>query len=107
MQNKGAVISEIQNPDPPTIVGDEPTFNNKIESIIGKEILNDEMHPTDFDDDDDDKNVSDIPLAKGAEKIEPEKHNFGEVFQKLFQANIPSDYEPAFNNVIGIKHSKF
>ena len=51
-QKKGAVISEIQNLDPPTIAGDEPTFNNKIESIIVKKILNAQMHPTDCDDDD-------------------------------------------------------
>ena len=36
MQIKGAVISEIQNIDPPTTVGDEPTFNNKTESIFVK-----------------------------------------------------------------------
>ena len=101
MQKKGAVISEIQNLDPPTIVGDEPTFNNKIESIIVKEILNDKMHSTDLDDENDNSNVGDIPLAKVAENIEPEKDNFGEDLQKLFQANTHSDYEPVFNNVIG------
>ena len=37
MQKKGAVISGIQHLDPPTIVGDEPTFNNKISSIIVNE----------------------------------------------------------------------
>ena len=37
-----------------------------------------------------------------AEKIEPEKDNFGENLHKLLQANSCSDYEPAFNNVIGI-----
>ena len=37
---------------------------------------------------------------KVAEKIEPEIDHFGEGFQKLIQANIRSDYEPAFNNVI-------
>ena len=57
-QKKGAVISEIQNLDPPTIAGDEPTFNNKIESIIVKKMLNVLMHPTDFDDDDDNNKSS-------------------------------------------------
>ena len=98
------VISEIQNLGPPTLVGDETIFNNKIASIIVKEILNDEMHPTDFVDDDDNNNVSDIPLPKVAEKIKPEKGNFGDDLQKLFQANIAPGYEPAFNNVIGINN---
>ena len=43
-----------------------------------------------------------MATTKVAEKVEPEKDNFGEDLQKLFQANIRSDYEPAFNNVIGI-----
>ena len=43
-----------------------------------------------------------MTTVKVAEKIEPEKDNFGEDLQKLFQANICSDYEPALNNVIGI-----
>ena len=73
----------------------------KIESIIVKEILNDKMHSTDLDDENDNSNVGDIPLAKVAENIEPEKDNFGEDLQKLFQANTHSDYEPVFNNVIG------
>ena len=73
MQKKGAVIIEIQNLDPPTIIGDEPTINNIIESIIVKQILNDEKPPTDVDNDDNNNNnVSDIPLAKVAEKIESE-----------------------------------
>ena len=42
MQKKGVVINEIQNFDPPTIVGDERTINNKIGSIAVKEIINDE-----------------------------------------------------------------
>ena len=84
MQKKDAVIRETQN------VGDEPTINNKIESIIVKEILNDEKHPTDVDEDGD-NNVSDIPLAKVAEKIEPEIDIFGEDLQALFQGSIRSD----------------
>ena len=104
MQKKGVVISEIQNLGPPIIVGDEPTFNNKIESIVVKEILNDEMHPTDFDDENDNNNVSDIHFPKVAEKIKPEKDNFGEYLQKLFQTNIPPDDEPAFDNVICINN---
>ena len=67
MQKKGAVISEIQNLNPPTVVGDEPTCNNKIESIIVKEILNDEKHSIDFDNDGNDNNISDIPLVNVAE----------------------------------------
>ena len=94
MQKKGAVISKIQNLDPPTIVGDKPTINNKIESIIVKEILNDGKPTTVVG--------YDIPLAKVAEKIAPEIDKFGEDLQKLFQENICSDYKPAFNNVIGI-----
>ena len=62
-QKKGAVISEIQNLNSPTIVGDELTMN-KIESIVVKENLNNEKHPTDVDNDND---VSDIPLAKVTE----------------------------------------
>ena len=84
MHKKDAVISEIKN------VGDEPTINNKIESVIVKEILNDEKHPTDVDKDGD-NNVSDIPLAKVAEKIEPEIDIFGEDLQALFQGSIRSD----------------
>ena len=102
MQKKEVLISEVQNLNPPTAASDELTFNNKIESIIVKEILNDKKHLTDFNDDDEDNNVSDIHLAKVAEKIEPEKDDFGEDLQKPNQANIHSDYEPAFNNVIGV-----
>ena len=102
MQKKEVLISEIQNLNPPTVASDELTFNNKIESIIVKEILNDKKHLTDFNADDEDNNVSDIHLAKVAEKIEPEKDDFGEDLQKPNQANIHSDYEPAFNNVIGV-----
>ena len=102
MLKKEAVIIKIQNLDPPTIIGDEPTINNIIESTIVKQILNDEKPPTDVDNDDNNNDVSDIPLAKVAEKIEPEIDCFGEDLQKLFQANIRSDYELAFNNVIGI-----
>ena len=40
MRKKGAVISKIKNFDPPAIIGDEQTINNKIESIIVKEFLN-------------------------------------------------------------------
>ena len=83
MQKKGAIISEIQNLNPPTVVGDQGTFNNKIESIIVKDILNDEKHPTNFDNADDGNNVSDIILTKLAEKIEPEKDNFGN-FKQIF-----------------------
>ena len=101
MQKKGVVINEIQNFDPPTIVGDERTINNKIGSIAVKEIINDEKHPTDVDDDGGNK-ISNIPLAKVAEKIEPEIDNFVDNLQKLFQANIHSDYEPAFNNKIDV-----
>ena len=102
MQKKEVLISEVQNLNPPTVASDELTFTNKIESIIVKEILNDKKHLTDFNDDDEDNNVSDIHLAKVAEKIEPEKDDFGEDLQKPNQANIHSDYEPAFNNVIGV-----
>ena len=102
MQKKEVLISEVQNLNAPTVASDELTFNNKIESIIVKEILNDKKHLTDFNDDDEDNNVSDIHLAKVAEKIEPEKDDFGEDLQKPNQANIHSDYEPAFNNVIGV-----
>ena len=102
MQKKEVLISEVQNLNPPTVASDELTFNNKIESIIVKEILNDKKHLTDFNADDEDNNVSDIHLAKVAEKIEPEKDDFGEDLQKPNQANIHSDYEPAFNNVIGV-----
>ena len=103
MQKKGAVISKIKNFDPPAIIGDEQTINNKIESIIVKEFLNNEKPSTDTgNDNDDNNNLSDIPLAKVAEKIEPEIDKIGEDLQKLFQANICSDYEPAFNNVIDI-----
>ena len=102
MQKKEVLISEVQNLNPPTVASDELTFNNKIESIIVKEILNDKKHLTDFNDDDEDNNVSDIHLAKVAEKIESEKDDFGEDLQKPNQANIHSDYEPAFNNVIGV-----
>ena len=70
---KGAVISKIQNLDPPTILGDEQTFNNKIESMIVKEILNDEMDPTDFDGDNDDNSVSDIPFGNAAEILNLKK----------------------------------
>ena len=85
VQKKGAVISEIQNLDPPTIVGDKPTINNKIESIIVKEILNDEQPPTVVGSDNVDNGVSDIPLVKVAEKIEPEIVNFGEDnFKQIF-----------------------
>ena len=84
MHKKDVVISEIKN------VGNEPTINNKIESVIVKEILNDEKHPTDVDEDGD-NNVSDIPLAKVAEKIEPEIDIFGEDLQALFQGSIRSD----------------
>ena len=88
MQKKRAVISEIQ-----TIVGDEPTINNKSESIP----------LTDVDGDDDvDVDISDIPLARVAEKIEPEIDDFGVNLQKLFQANIRSDQELVFKNVIGV-----
>ena len=93
---KGPVISEIQNFNPPAIVGDEPTINNKIGSIIVKEILNDEKHPTDVDHDGD-NGVSYILLAKVAEKLEPEIGNFGADLQELFQANIRSDCKPVFN----------
>ena len=58
--------------------------------------------PLTFDNDNDENHVNDIPLAKVVENIEPEKDNFGEILQKLFQVNICSDYEPAFNNVIDI-----
>ena len=54
LQKNGAVFREIQYLDPPTIAGDEPTFRNKIKSIIVNEILNEEMHPTDLDDANDD-----------------------------------------------------
>ena len=84
MHKKDAVISEIKN------VGNEPTINNKIESVIVKEILNDEKHPTDVDEDGD-NNVSDVPLAKVAEKTEPEIDIFGEDLQALFQGSIRSD----------------
>lgn len=63
MPKKGAIISEIPNLNSPTIVGDELTMN-KIESIVVKENLNNEKHPTDVDNDND---ISDIPLAKLAE----------------------------------------
>ena len=102
LQKKEVLISEVQNLNPPTVASDELTFTNKIESIIVKEILNDKKHLTDFNDDDEDNDVSDIHPAKVAEKIEPEKDDFGEDLQKPIQANIHSDYEPAFNNVIGI-----
>ena len=102
MQKKGAVISEIQNLNPPTVVGDKPTCNNKFESIIVKETLNDEKHPIDFDNDDNDKNISDIPLENVAEKLNLKKlilvrtfkNYFKQIFA-LFQANIHSDYEPS------------
>ena len=102
LQKKEVLISEVQNRNPPTVASDELTFTNKIESIIVKEILNDKKHLTDFNDDDEDNDVSDIHPAKVAEKIEPEKDDFGEDLQKPIPANIHSDYEPAFNNVIGI-----
>ena len=50
IQKKDAIISEIQNLDPPIILDDEPTIDNKIAIIIVKETLNDEKHPTDVDD---------------------------------------------------------
>ena len=59
-------IEKLQNLfDPPTVVGDELTFNNKIESTIVKEILKDENLPPDVDD-------SDIPIAKTTEETEQE-----------------------------------
>ena len=86
----------------PTIVGDNPTINNKYESILVKEIS---ISPTDLDGNDNvNINVSDIPLPKVAEKIEPEVDDFGVDLQKLFEANIRSDYEPVFNNVIGVNN---
>ena len=48
MQKKGAIIGAIQNLNHPIVVSDEPTFDNKIESSIVKETLNDEKHPIDF-----------------------------------------------------------
>ena len=73
MQKKGAVISEVQNLDPPVTVDYEPTINSEIESIIVKRSLNDEKPPTDVGNGDDNRNdISDIPLAKVAEKTEPE-----------------------------------
>ena len=102
MQKKRAVIIEIKNLHRPTIVGDNPTINNKYESILVKEIS---ISPTDVDGNDNvNINVSDIPLPKVAEKIEPEVDDFGVDLQKLFEANIRSDYEPVFNNVIGVNN---
>ena len=73
MQKKGAVISEVQNLNPPVTVNYEPTINSEIESIIVKRSLNDEKPPTDVGNGDDNRNdISDIPLAKVAEKTEPE-----------------------------------
>ena len=83
-EKKSDAIEKAQNLSSPTIAGDEPTINNKIESILVKEILNDEKPPIDVDDSDDDVDVSNILLAKVAEKIEPEIDDFGEELQKLF-----------------------
>ena len=83
MQKKGAVIRKIKNLDPPTIAGSKRTINNKIESIIVKEILNDGK-PTTVVGNDDNGNFSDIPFAKVAEKIVPETDKFGEDLHKLF-----------------------
>ena len=85
MQIKGAVISEIQNLDPPTTVGDEPTFNNKTESIFVKKKLNDKMQPIDFDNDNDDNNVSDIPFAKVAKKLNLKKIIFVRTSKNYFK----------------------
>ena len=102
MQKKRAVIIEIKNLHRPTIVGDNPTINNKYESILVKEIS---ISPTDVDGNDNvNINVSDIPLPKVPEKIEPEVDDFGVDLQKLFEANIRSNYEPVFNNVIGVNN---
>ena len=83
MQKKGAIINEIQNLHPSTIVGDEAPINIKIKSILIKEILNDEKLPTDIEDDDDDNDPSDIPIATVAEEIEPEIDHFGGDLQQL------------------------
>ena len=84
MQKKGAIINEIQNLHPSTIVRDEAPINIKIKSILMKEILNDEKLPTDVEDDDDDNDLSDIPIATVAEEIEPEIDPFGGDLQQLF-----------------------
>ena len=90
----------MQNLNPPTIVGDEPTIKNKIKSIILKQILNDEKPPTDVGDDGND-DVGDITLARIAEKIEPDI-DYGEDLKKLFQANTRFTYEPNFDNIVNV-----
>ena len=44
---------------------------------------NDEKLPTDIEDDDDDNDPSDIPIATVAEEIEPEIDHFGGDLQQL------------------------
>ena len=87
MQKKDAIISEIQNLDPPIILDDEPTIDNKTERIIVKETLNDEKHPTDVDDNN--RDVIDVPLGMIAEKVEPDidflvVRTFKNYFKQMF-----------------------
>ena len=63
---ENAEIEKLQNFfDSLIVVGNELTFNNKIESTIAKEILKDKKPPSDVDD-------SDILIAKMTEEIEQE-----------------------------------
>ena len=55
--------------------------------MIVKEILNDEMHPTDFDDDNDGNSVSDIPFGNVAEKL-----NLKKMILVRTSETIPSKY---------------
>ena len=61
---ENAEIEKLQNFfDPLIVVGNELNTDNKIESTIVKEVLKDEMPPSDVND-------SDVPIAKRAEEIE-------------------------------------
>ena len=63
---ENAEIEKLQNFfDSLIVVGNELTFNNKIESTIAKEILKDKKPPSDVDD-------SDILIVKMTEEIEQE-----------------------------------
>ena len=61
---ENAEIEKLQNFfDPPAVVSDELTINNKIESATVKDVLKDKKSPSDVDD-------SDIPIVKTTEQIE-------------------------------------
>ena len=116
---ENAEIQKLQNFfDPPTVVGDELTIDNKIESRIVKEILKDEKPPSDVDN-------SDIPIAKTTEEIKQENIIQNSLFleaelkkderdfetvnnlvekgtRELIQTITNPDHEPIFSNIINV-----